>query len=62
MQHLGSTHAMTDVLNLPLHDRDLLAEIEMVTELIAVATESDGPICERTIDSVLAVEPVRRAC
>ncbi|MDQ4086076.1 MAG: hypothetical protein M3165_09685 [Actinomycetota bacterium] len=53
---------MTDVLNLPLHDRDLLAEIEMVTELIAVATESDGPICERTIDSVLAVEPVRRAC
>jgi hypothetical protein len=46
---------MTDVLNMPLHDRDLLSEIELVTELIAVATESDGPICQRTIDSVLQV-------
>jgi hypothetical protein len=50
---------MTDVLNTPLHDRDLLSEIELVTELIAVATESDGPMCQRSIDSVLQV---RVAC
>jgi hypothetical protein len=47
---------MTDVLNTPLHDRELLTEIEMVTELIAVATESDGPMCQCTIDAVLEAQ------
>lgn len=52
---------MTDVLNAPLHDRDLLAEIEMATELMILAGESDGPLCQRRIDAVLQVLPVQRA-
>jgi hypothetical protein len=46
---------MSDVLYTPVHDGELLTEIEMVTELMAVAAESDGPMCERSIDAVLHV-------
>lgn len=51
---------MTDVLNTPLHDGDLLAEIEIATELMIVASESEGPLCQRTIDTVLRVQPSAR--
>lgn len=44
---------MADVLNAPLHDADMLAEIELVTELMALARESDGPVSQRTLDAVL---------
>lgn len=46
---------MTDPLDVDLHDRDLLAEIDMVTELMITATESDLPLCHHTIDAVLDV-------
>lgn len=46
---------MADVLNAPLHDADMLAEIELVTELMARASESDGPVSQRTLDEILQV-------
>jgi hypothetical protein len=46
---------MTDPLYVDLHDRELLAEIDMVTELMITATESDLPLCHHTIDAVLDV-------
>jgi hypothetical protein len=48
---------MNDVLDTPLHDPDLLAEIRLVTELMAVATQADGPVPQPAIDAVLDVEP-----
>jgi hypothetical protein len=52
---------VNDVLDTPLHDPDLLAEIQLVTELIAVATEADGPVPQRTIDTLLDVAPENRS-
>ena len=46
---------MTDSLDVELHDRELLAEIDLVTELMIAATESDLPLCHHTIDDVLDV-------
>ncbi len=46
-------HQMTDVLNLPLQDHELLAEIAMTSDLMIVAAESDGPIPQPAIDAVL---------
>jgi hypothetical protein len=46
---------MTDVLNMPLQDHDLLAEIAMTSELMIAAAETEGPIPQRAIDAVLQV-------
>lgn len=43
-----------DRLDVPVHDDDLRAEIGLVTELIIAANQSDGPLCPRAIDAVLA--------
>lgn len=53
---------MADVLNTPLHDDDLLAEISLTGDLMIVATEADGPIGQHTIDRVLGVRPARGTC
>lgn len=44
---------MTDGMDTALHDDDLLAEIELTSELIILATESTGPVSQRSIDAVL---------
>lgn len=49
---------MTDVLNMPLHDHELLAEIAMTSDLMIVAAESDGRVPQRAIDAVLQAEAV----
>lgn len=46
---------MGDALEQPLHDQELLAEIEMTSDLMIAATRADGPIAQRTIDAVLRV-------
>ncbi len=56
MQSHPGEHPMTDVLNTPLHDDDLLAEIEMTGDLMILAMESDGPVCQHTIDDILQVQ------
>jgi hypothetical protein len=46
---------VTDVLDMPLHDHELLAEIAMTSELMIAAAEAEGPIPQRAIDAVLQV-------
>lgn len=48
---------MNDVLSTNLHDGELLAEIDLATELIIAATESDGPLAWNLIDDILRVRP-----
>lgn len=48
---------MKDRLNVHLHDGELLAEIDLVGELMIAAAESDEPLGDDTIDEVLGVEP-----
>jgi hypothetical protein len=48
---------MTDAMDTALHDDDLLAEIELTSELIILATESTGPVSQRSIDAVLRIDP-----
>ncbi len=48
---------MKDRLNVHLHDGELLAEIDLVGELMIAAAESDEPMGDETIDEVLGVEP-----
>ena len=47
---------MTDSLDQPLHDSELLAEIEMTSDLMIAAAQSDGPVGQQTIDAVLQVD------
>jgi len=49
---------MTEGMDTALHDDDLLAEIELTSELIILATESTGPVSQRSIDAVLRVESI----
>jgi len=44
---------MTDNMDTVLHDDDLLAEIQLTSELMILATESTGPVSQRSIDAVL---------
>lgn len=46
---------LTDSLEMHLFDDELMAEIEMVTDLMITATASDRPLCHHTIDEVLDV-------
>jgi len=51
---------MTDDMDTVLHDDDLLAEIELTSELMILATESNGPVSQRSIDAVLQGNPNER--
>ena len=46
---------MNDTLDIDLHDHVLAAEIDMVTDLMITANDSDLPLCHHTIDAVLRV-------
>lgn len=48
---------MTNMSGGELTDPDLAAEIELLSELIVVASEAEGALDERTIDLVLGVRP-----
>ena len=39
----------------PLHDPDLLEEIELLTELIATATATYGRLSQQQIDEILGL-------
>jgi len=45
-----------DQLNVPLEDAELLAEVELTTNLIIAASESDGPLPQERIDQLLGVQ------
>ncbi|HET9859587.1 MAG TPA: hypothetical protein VFQ19_07410 [Nocardioidaceae bacterium] len=46
---------MDDQLNVPLEDAELLAEVELTTNLIIAATESEASLSEAEVDQILGV-------
>jgi hypothetical protein len=55
MAHGGSV-IMDDQLNVPLEDSELLAEVEMTTNLIIAASESDAALAQDEVDRLLGIE------
>ena len=47
---------MDDQLNVPLEDSELLAEVELTTNLIIAASESDAALSQDEVDRLLGVE------
>jgi hypothetical protein len=45
-----------DQLNVPLEDAELLAEVEMTTNLIIAASESESPLAQDEVDRLLGVQ------
>jgi hypothetical protein len=50
---------MDDQLNVPLEDVELLAEVELTTNLIIAASETDDHLSDAEIDEILGVAPRR---
>ncbi|MGD9961746.1 hypothetical protein [Nocardioides sp.] len=49
---------MHDQFDISLEDSDLLTEVELTTNLIIAASESDGPLTLEAIDKILGIGPV----
>ena len=47
---------MDDQLNVPLEDSELLAEVELTTNLIIAASEADATLPQEEVDRLLGVE------
>lgn len=50
----GEAH-VNDQLDVAVHDSEVLAEIEMMTNLIIATSESEGPLSQGKIDEILGV-------
>ena len=50
---------MDDQLNVPLEDVELLAEVELTTNLIIAASEADQALPQGVIDDILGVDESR---
>jgi len=46
---------MDDQLNVPLEDSELLAEVELTTNLIIAASESDSSLSQDEVDRLLGL-------
>jgi hypothetical protein len=46
---------MDDQLNVPLEDYELLAEVEMTTNLIIAASAADAPLSQSEVDRLLGL-------
>ena len=53
----GGVRVMDDQLNVPLEDSELLAEVELTTNLIIAASEADEHLTTAEIDRILGVRP-----
>jgi hypothetical protein len=51
---------MDDQLDVPLEDSELLAEVELTTNLIIAASEADATLPQAEVDRLLGVEEARR--
>ena len=49
---------MHDQFDVTLEDADLLGEVELTTNLIIAASESDDHLSSAEIDQILGVEPL----
>jgi hypothetical protein len=47
-----------DKLNVPLEDAELLAEVELTTNLIIAASEAEEHLTTAEIDRILGVRPI----
>jgi len=54
----GGSDVMDDQLNVPLEDVELLAEVELTTNLIIAASEADRVLTEAEVDRILGVGEV----
>ena len=52
----GGIGVMDDQLNVPLEDAELLAEVELTTNLIIAASEADEHMTQAEVDRLLGVE------
>jgi hypothetical protein len=52
----GGSGVVDDQLNVPLEDAELLAEVELTTNLIIAASESDDHLSQEEIDRILGVD------
>ena len=50
---------MDDQLDVPLEDSELLAEVELTTNLIIAASEADTPLPQDVVDHLLGVDTLR---
>ena len=48
---------MDDQLNVPLEDAELLAEVELTTNLIIAASESEAALAQEEVDRLLGLDP-----
>ena len=46
---------MDDQLNVPLEDAELLAEVELTTNLMIAASESEATLTQEEVDNILGV-------
>jgi hypothetical protein len=53
----GGSGVVDDQLNVPLEDAELLAEVELTTNLIIAASEADAPLPQEQIDRLLGLDP-----
>jgi hypothetical protein len=53
----GGSGVVDDQLNVPLEDAELLAEVELTTNLIIAASEADAPLAQDEVDRLLGIEP-----
>jgi hypothetical protein len=54
----GKVVRVNDQLDVSVHDTEVLAEIEMMTNLIIATSETEGPLPQVRIDEILGVTPV----
>jgi hypothetical protein len=52
---MASDDDIWDSLDVSLTDGELLAEVELTTQLIIAASESDEPMCPQQIDWLLGI-------
>lgn len=57
MSKRGRRGVVNDNLNVPLEDAELLAEVELTTNLIIAASESEAVLSQAEVDRLLGVEP-----
>jgi hypothetical protein len=52
----GGSVLMDDQLNVPLEDAELLAEVELTTNLIIAASEAEATLPQEVVDRLLGID------
>jgi hypothetical protein len=55
------SRVVDDNLNVPLEDAELLAEVELTTNLIIAASEADATLSQAEVDRLLGLQPEGRS-